>query len=380
MSKRTGLTSPGEDLALRLVDGADPLSFAPQDLLASIDGLVLLKSVEAADVLARIDQPKELAKAARKGLFRLRSQGIRPSLSRQPELPAPPTRQAPVLSLVEARVSSYDPRGTRAIFLLAEKPFTGLISLLAIVNDGDGVLDAEMGATTKKAFHTRLENFRGQFDYIEFVSIPPSYANELIDRGSQRNERSRHPLPQDLSVWKTVSAGAPAWEGLPPIFQLLSADEVRERVPLDSTRDLADTEFAAWGYGEEHLKEYVVRLDTARGGPLVVSADAQRGREQAIVDEATDAIFQGDELERARERLSETAYLLFQQENRPAAEQCLRAAVAVGESPSHEHPFLRQIVVKSFDQVTGDTLGEAEANREQASEAARTESGIILPG
>ncbi|HEU0168250.1 MAG TPA: hypothetical protein VFS62_10770, partial [Chloroflexota bacterium] len=317
-----------------------------------------------------------------RALFRLQSGGIRPTREGPSGEPAPAeSRAAAPIRLLEGQVSSYDPRGTRAVSILAEKPFTGLVSLFAIASDTDGLLDAELIATTKKAFHIRLDNFSKQFTYVDFVPTPADYANQIVHRCSELNEKSGHPVPQDFTMWRSLGAEAPEQPIDAPILSELPVDEVRSRVSVEDTAELADTEFEAWRFEQEALKEHLTRLDTARGGPLVVSEDAQRQRESAIVDEAADALFDELALARAKERLEETAHLVLQQGKQDLAERCLRAALAVGEGSPHEHPFLRAIVAASLRDAQGGLATEAEPEEHQHSHGpTRTESGIILPG
>jgi len=385
MPNQPGLSGAGEEAARKLLEGATSTTLEHDELLAGIEGLAAQKSVEAADALARLDraQAKDVAKAARRALFRLQTQGIRPSgeahqagQAREPAaLP-----EAPKIKLLEGRISSYDPRGTRALSILAEKPFTGLINLFAIASDVDGLIDAELSSTTKKAYFARLENFTRQYEYIEFVPTPPEYANQVVYRCTAANEKSGTPVPQDFSMWRSFGAEPPEQPLEAPILSELSPDEVRQRVPLEATKDLAHAEFEAWGYDEERLKEHAVRLETAKGGPLVLSQDAQKGREKNIVDDATDAIFKDDELARAKERLLETGHFLFQKGSIEAAERCLRAALEIDQAPPHDQPFLREIISRSFEALTHEGHDhDHEHEHEREPKVTRTESGIVLP-
>jgi hypothetical protein len=377
MPTQYGRAEAGEEAAQKLLDGTAPAALPLEDVLAGIEALAGRKTVDAANALTKLDQPKDVAKAARRALFKLQSQGIRPS--EQPakeEAVATAPAEAAKIKLIEGRISSYDPRGTRAISILAEKPFTGLVNLFAIASDMEGLLDAELSTTTKKAYFTRLDNFARQYAYIEFAATPPDYANQVVHRSAAANEKSGTPLPQDFSMWKSFGAEPPEPALDPPIFTELDADEVRQRIPLEDTMDLAHAEFEAWAYGEEQLKEHLTRLETARGGPLVLSEDAQKEREKGIVDEATDAIFKADELSRAKERLLETAHFLYQQGEKEAAEKCLRAALDVESGAPHDHPFLRELMSKSFELAAED--GQ-EHEHEHEPKVSRTESGIVLP-
>ncbi|MBV8083784.1 MAG: hypothetical protein JO247_03105 [Chloroflexi bacterium] len=384
MPSPSAVSEAGQETAEKLLQGADPSSIPQHQLLAAIDALAHRKSPEAADALARIEAPKEAAKAARRALFRLQSGGIRPTHEAPPAEAAaaePRGAAAAGIKLLEGQVSSYDPRGTRAVSILAEKPFTGLVSLFAIASDTDGLLDAELIGTTKKAFHTRLDNFSKQFTYVEFVPTPADYANQMVHRCSELNEKSGHPVPQDFAMWRSLGAEAPEQLIEPPIMSELAVDDVRSKVQLADTAELADTEFEAWRFDQDALKEHLTRLDTARGGPLVVSEDAQRQRESAIVDEAADALFDDAALARARERLQETAHLVLQQGKRDLAERCLRAALGIGEGSPHEHPFLRAIVAASLREAQGEQASQEAPDEHQHSHGpTRTESGIILPG
>ena len=383
MPTRSGPLQAGEDAARKLLEGASPTELSHDDLLAGIEALATHRSAQAADVLARLTQPKDVAKAARRALFRLQTQGIQPS--QEPAAPEPrpqPTRPAAAkISLLEARISSYDPRGTRAVSILAEKPFTGLVNMFAVASDTEGLLDAELSTTTKKAYFARLDNFQRQYAYIEFAALPPDYANQVLYRCAELNEKADRPLPRDFSMWESFGADRPDPPLEPPVFSELSADDVRQRIPLEDTLELAHTEFQAWAYEEEQLKEHLARLDTARGGPLVLSEEAQKGREKSVMDEATDAIFTEEELVRAKERLQETAHFLLQQGKRDAAERCLRAALEVTDPPPHSQPFLRELILKSIDFITHlEHLHEHEQEGERHEPRLnRTESGIVLP-
>ena len=214
------------------------------------------------------------------------------------------------------------------------------------------------------------------------MPTPPEYANQVVYRCTAANEKSGTPVPQDFSMWRSFGAEPPEQPLEAPILSELSPDEVRQRVPLDATKDLAHSEFEAWGYDEERLKEHAVRLETAKGGPLVLSQDAQKGREKNIVDDATDAIFKEDELARAKERLLETGHYLFQKGSIEAAERCLRAALEIDQAPPHDQPFLREIISRSFEALTHeghDHDHEHEHEHEREPKVTRTESGIVLP-
>lgn len=380
MPDKPGDGESGDEAARQLLAGADVASVSHDALLKAIDALAAQKTPEAANVLARLDHPKDVAKAARRALFKLQTQGIRPTEQAPASVPEAPARSAAApIKLLEARISSYDPRGTRAISILAEKPFTGLVNLFAIASDVDGLLDSELSTTTKKAYFARIDNFTRQYGYIEFVATPPDYANQIVHSCATLNEASSTPLPQDFSMWKSFGAEPPDPALEPPVFAELPADEVRKSVPLEDTKELAHTEFEAWIYEPERLKEHMARLDTARGGPLVLSEDAQTGREKGIVDEATDDVFKDDELRRARERLQETAHFLFQQGNREGAQRCLRAALEVDSLPPHQQPFLREIISRSFDPATHEGHDHDHDHAGHDHEPARTESGLVLP-
>lgn len=382
MPKPSGSPGAGEEAAEQLLNGVEVTSLSVADVIAAIEALVSRRSVDAANALSRIEAPKEAAKAARRGLFRLQTQGIKPTASAAAAAEEPvPRASVARIRLLDARISSYDPRGTRAISILAEKPFTGLVSFFVVASDTEGLLDAQLMTTSKKAHYARLENFKREYVFIDFVPVDADYANQVVHKCAALNEHSHQALPQDFTMWRSFGAEPPEPPLPPPILSELSADDVVARVQLASTKDLAETEFQAWLYESDRLKEFLTRLDTALGGPLVLSQDAQKGRTQTIIDEAADAIFQGDELERARERLQETSHLLFAQGKREASELCLRAALAVGQGPAHEHPLLRQLMANSFEEIAHPTHdhdhGHSHAHTHEPE--ARTESGLILP-
>src|SRR5581483_3591119 len=95
-----------------------------------------------------------------------------------------------------------------------------------------------------------------QYDYIDFVTVAPEYANQIVHRCVRLNESSKTAVPQDFAMWKSFGAEAPDPPLEPPILVELDVDEVRKAIPLDKTRELAHSEFEAWLYEEEALKEH----------------------------------------------------------------------------------------------------------------------------
>src|SRR5579862_8648273 len=83
MPTPAGAPQVGEEAARKLLGGASPASLSPEELLPAIDALAAAKTTAAADVLSTLSKPKAVAKAARRALFRLQSQGIHPSAKPQ---------------------------------------------------------------------------------------------------------------------------------------------------------------------------------------------------------------------------------------------------------------------------------------------------------
>jgi hypothetical protein len=287
---RAGESTPesvlGEDweLARRLLDGEamDPGALPPELALAVLEAAVALRRPDPAEVLSA-SSDREVAKAARRALYRLRSAGVAVSERvRTPE--APPPQPAPTEEALPGFASLPDGTGQRAL-LLAQPVRGGVEVVEALVSDELGLLSlsrAEMsrGAWRKLSRSQEMERL-----------LPLSFVEgrALLAEAVRCNLATRTPFPPDADVGLRHLGVAAAAEELP---SLPAPEDGDATLAVESGALHREPEFAGWLPPEPELKRLALRVDELRTSPLALSpeqqADALRERIRSQAEEFFD--------------------------------------------------------------------------------------------
>jgi hypothetical protein len=276
----------GEDweLARRLLDGEriDPGALPPELALAVLEAAVSRRRPGPAEVLSA-SPDREVAKAARRALYRLRSAGV--AVSERVKTPeAPPPQSAAIDEALPGFASLPDGTGQRAL-LLAQPVRGGVEVVEALVSDELGLLSlsrAEMsrGAWRKLARSPEMERL-----------LPLSFADgrALLAEAVRCNLATRTPFPPDADVGlRHLGIAAAADE--PP--SLPSPEDGDATLAVESGALHREPELAAWLPPESELKRLALRVDEVRTSPLALSpeqqADALRERIRSQAEEFFD--------------------------------------------------------------------------------------------
>jgi len=278
----------GEDWAAarKLLDGeaAGPGSLPTDLALAVLEAAVAKRRPSAAETLSA-SSDREVAKAARRAVYRLRSAGVAVSeRSRVPDVPAPTPPPAATESL-PAFASLPDGTGQRAL-LLAQPARGGVEVIEALVSDELGLLSlsrAEMGrnAWRKLARSPEMERL-----------LPLSFQEGrlLVSEAVRCNLVTRTPFPPDSDVALRHLGIEAATEELP---QLPPPEEGDATLAVESGALHHEPELAAWLPPEAELKRLALRVDEVRTSPLALSpeqqAEALRERVRSQAEEFFDA-------------------------------------------------------------------------------------------
>ena len=290
---RAGQSTPesvlGEDweLARRLRDGeaVAPDALPPELALAVLEAAVGLRRPGPAEVLSA-SPDREVAKVARRALYRLRSAGVAMTdRARPPEAPAPTPPGSGTESL-PGFASLPDGSGQRA--LLLARPVRGGVEVVeALVSDELGLLSlsrAEMarGAWRKLARRPEMERL-----------LPLSFdeGRTLLAEAARANLATRTPFPPDSDVALRHLGLEAATEDLPPLPPPEDGDAA---LAVESGALHREPEFAAWLPPESELKRLALRVDEVRTSPLALSpeqqAEALRERVRGQAEEFFDPV------------------------------------------------------------------------------------------
>jgi hypothetical protein len=354
-------TRPPNELLPQLT-GEDPA----RPLSAIVEALSTIATPEAAAVLSQIaatTDVKELQKAARRALYRLKTRGV--DIDRlRPQEPRKSVLEVPKLPLVASLASQIDFDGTRALYLARRRPFSGLVLVSLIINDQYGVADCQALPLTKKELTRLLADIRSD-ERLTHVDLPPSYAQQLVEESYQRNLSSGRTPPADFQGMRDL-IGTPdtRWEQ-PPIYLVVNPEEIRgQPSALVLSADLLNLkEFQGWHLPPDRLQKYRAEVRRTADSPIIVSQVLQQERVDAVQKEAMREVFDAEQCGRYRARLEEMAYLLWQTKRPEEAKRALAGALAlqVEGVEAAAHPFLKALFNRSVEMA--EAVEQQEANR-----------------
>jgi hypothetical protein len=281
----------GEDweLARRVLNGAaaDPGALPAELALAVLEAGVALRRAAPAELLAA-SPDREVAKAARRALYRLRSAGI--AVTERPRASEPPPADvsaaaAPASESLPGFASLPDGTGQRA--LLLAQPIRGGVEVVeALVSDELGLLSlsrAEMsrGAWRKLTRSPEMERL---------LPLSAAEGRALLAEAVRCNFTTRTPLPPDSDVALRHLGIEGAAEEPPP---LPAPEDGDAALAVGSGALHREPELAAWLPPEAELKRLALRVDEVRTSPLALSpeqqAEALRERIRTQAEEFFDA-------------------------------------------------------------------------------------------
>src|SRR5688572_18777993 len=206
-----------EEAASRLAEASAAMDGGA---LAIVDALGSMRSEEAGRVLAAVAadvSDKDLRKAARRALHRLRATGIAvdvPTVTAPPSVPAAAVESARV---TDAYASFVDGVGSRSIWLCLERAFGGVDTFGMVANLYVGIKDTTYRDTTRKRFARMIEDWREEHD-LTLVELPPEYALSLVSEALALNAQERFPLPTEFQLHRRQFGELPPPRAEPLIY------------------------------------------------------------------------------------------------------------------------------------------------------------------
>lgn len=347
--EETFRAEPSSMLLPQLMDQALPVS-----LSAVVEALSTMATPEAATLLTQVaatTNAKEVQKAARRALYRLKTMGVDTDSVRVGE-PRKSVLEVPKLPIVIALASQIDFAGNRALYLARRRPFSGLVLVSLIINDQHGVLDCNAFPVTKKEL-TRIVGDIQADDRLTHVELPPTYAQQLVEESYRRNLSTGTPVPQDFQgLHDLIGMPDTPWEQ-GPIYHVINPEEIRGQPAwLSLPGQLLDVkELQGWHVPPEAVQKYREEARRTAESPIIVSPALQQERLEAVQKRVLREMFDPDTCTRYRTRLEEMAYLLWQTKRPDEAKRAFASALALqgeGVDPA-EHPFLRALFTRSVE-------------------------------
>ncbi|HVP62716.1 MAG TPA: hypothetical protein VMT11_19325 [Myxococcaceae bacterium] len=379
----------GEDweLARAVLEGrTEDAGELPAELAqAVLEAAVAMRQPGPAELLSR-HPDREVAKAARRALYRLRSAGV--SLAqpvRAPEAP-PPASPAPAESL-SGFASLPDGTGQRAL-LLAQPVRGGVEVVEALISDELGLLSISRAEMSRSAWRKLVR--RPEMERL--LPLSPEEGHALLAEAVRCNLATRTPFPPDSDLALRHLGVEAATTELPP---LPAPEDGDAALALESGALHREPELAAWLPPEPELKRLALRVDEVRTSPLALSPEQQAEALRERIRGQAEEFFDPPHRQLYARRLWTVAQAL----ERRGAEHLGRVARATARrlfhgSPGLFPPFAEQLYAKVLALMARPPGARAPAQpgagvREEGAGAApateappgerRSPGGLILP-
>jgi hypothetical protein len=352
LARERGVGAVSLLLKLASVGVAGPAIWATEALGTIRD----IGAASALQVLASRSADGGVRKAARRGLHRLASLEIHPSVA----APAGEEKRGAAMPAPTSFASPIDGEGGRGVWCGFGRE--GDVDALGLVlNDEKGIVELVSAEMSRRRFDEQVSRLLGNED-LPWVEIPFDYCRHLVQEAHSLNAISGTPLPLEYLTWRD-RIGRPEQEyPRPLVYSVLSSAEVRwDPRYLDRSDELFELEmFRMWVLDRQEMEEFVrERVMALQSGLLLAGASAET-RDRLVVDRAVQRLFDLRRRALYKRRLEEMAYLLWKLTRVERAKMALAAALAMEppDRPLVGHPFLRAMVEWSLEVVTAMVQGE----------------------
>jgi hypothetical protein len=298
--------------------------------------------------------------------------------------------------LSEAWATDYDPTGSRAVWLLAERPLGGAWLGSALLNDLAGLEEIGAVDTTRKRVLRQLQEHRHQGTW---VSLPAEYALRLVREAVDISRERGSSLPTRYRAFRDAFGEADGPPERPLVFETVSplqasfSTESLEHTP----RLMAEPELQGWHVAvPESLREQTLEVVRAPFKGLLVPMHPPEQQALALVAEAARQVLTPTVRRALRRRLEETGHIFVATERLAAARLAVSASRAIEDAhlPPERHPLLRLLVVAGLARlVRSERIGPrpapevlvelveraAEQSAQSGGAVEARPSGLILP-
>jgi hypothetical protein len=327
------------------------ISSPEASLTNEVESLLSESTVSAAERLKELsDGPnKEIAKAARRALYKLKQAGIQPPPV-QAILSAPqPTRKPQYAT--RAWISGHTGLGTYLLIFLRDDPYGGSPTVISILIDqGKGVVGLKGRKLPLRSIEENIKSV-AERDNTVLADAPADFAKYLLVQALEVNTRTRSPIPEGFSNWNQ-QIGPPEREYLHhPIFDLIDAESVRS--DLSISRDpfalFEHKPFTGWVLEPSSVDPWEEKYFDSQQSILALDKTQIEQRGESIIDEAADALLDSSALKDLRSRLEHVAYVLHLNNESERSCQALFHALSISDTlPPHTQAFPRAFVKRSI--------------------------------
>jgi hypothetical protein len=343
----------------------------PHVALAAIQALGTAHVSDAAVALVELAEtlPRDLAKASRRELARLRAGGL--------VTPQRATREAifvPAVSgVIDKRAlwTSFDGSGTQAIIMAFTHVPAGSYQATAFIHEQFGLHRFALTRATRTeierqwALWTRPARTETS---ITPVPIDYDFAYHQVQHAVEQARTLDMRIPEDYEQWTEGAPPPGQVDDRNPVYGELDFDaQSGASVLLDGTETLTDErELQGWGFTFDSLKSHALHMHEAALSPVIMGPEVRANRERTIITTAAEELFRETVRAFFTRRLEVAAHVFLHTDREHQARLALASAVALSniERPLAAQPFVLELVERNLREAM---IAEAPSNKEERS-------------
>jgi hypothetical protein len=323
---------------------------SPQLAAALVERLPLesARTPELLECIAKIYQQKEVKKAVKRTLFKLKQRGFAiPDV----KLEDPPAFRLRTVQQDEpgAYVGPIDGTGSRPVLIAIPQLPQGIGLGVGVVNDEKGILEYVFGRYSKKQAKEMQTLFFEKLPFMVKTSL--SHAAALLEEAhvlrSERGETSG-----DYNQIREWLLGHVPRLGNTPVYDILPYESISIEVLTDSQiqKLLAHPLLARWIAQPDKLKSVADEVARAEKSPILLSGIQKGERINQVKEDSIRQLYDEKQRNLMKRRLEEMAYLFLKLREENLARICLRCALSFLERDSllKVNAFLKALIEKSL--------------------------------
>jgi hypothetical protein len=324
----------------------------------------------------RAYEQKDVQKAAKKAIFRLKQRGV--SIPDEALHDAPPIvwQKVGQGEASNAYLGPVDGFGNRALFLAIPQIPAGVDLGMGAINDGKGIVNFVFGRYSKKRVREHKEILFERVGHMVETSL--SHVTTLLEAAYAQSKPGLNPSSGDyLQLRPWLVANVPLLER-PAIYDVMPPESVSREVLTEPQiwKLLEHPLMETWIIDPETIKPLVGEIIQAEESRIFISEAQKTTRINEIKETGVAEIYSGEKRILLKGRLEEMAYVFFKLKEDTHARLSLLAALSLGQkdSPLRANRLLTAMVDRSLAYYL---------NRAGGKEGGKMESGsssrLILP-